>query len=71
MQEVSMNPGDVQLQVKIPPEIVQYWGWFLAFWIGALTLGIAAVGRSAACFRLLVRSHSRYRDGAGRWQTAS
>ena len=41
-----MNLGDVQLQVQIPHEIVQYWGWFLAFGIGVLILGIAAVARS-------------------------
>ena len=43
-----MNPGDAQLQVQIPQEIVQYWGWFLAFGIGVLILGIAAVVRSFA-----------------------
>jgi uncharacterized membrane protein HdeD (DUF308 family) len=37
-------PGKVQ----IPHEIVQYWGWFLAFGIGVLILGIAAVVRSVA-----------------------
>ena len=41
-----MNLGDVQVQVQIPHEIVQYWGWFLAFGIGVLILGIAAVLRS-------------------------
>jgi len=41
-----MNLGDVQLQVQIPHEIVQYWGWFLAFGIGVLILGIAGVVRS-------------------------
>ncbi len=39
--------GDIQaLTVQIPHEIVQYWGWFLAFGIGLVVLGIAAVGRS-------------------------
>ncbi|HML08689.1 MAG TPA: DUF308 domain-containing protein [Xanthobacteraceae bacterium] len=37
---------DVQLQVQIPREIIQYWGWFLAFGIGVLVLGIAAIVRS-------------------------
>ena len=41
-----MNLGDVELQVQIPHEIVQYWGWFLAFGIGVLILGIAGVVRS-------------------------
>jgi uncharacterized membrane protein HdeD (DUF308 family) len=41
-----MNLGDVQMQVQIPHEIVQYWGWFLAFGIGVLILGIVAVGRA-------------------------
>jgi uncharacterized membrane protein HdeD (DUF308 family) len=43
-----MSLGDVQVQVQIPHEIVQYWGWFLAFGIGVLILGIAAVVRSVA-----------------------
>ena len=39
--------GDVQvLAVQIPHELVQYWGWFLAFGIGLLVLGVAAVARS-------------------------
>jgi len=41
-----MTPGEVQLQIQIPHEIVQYWGWFLAFGIGVLVLGIAAIVRS-------------------------
>jgi uncharacterized membrane protein HdeD (DUF308 family) len=41
--------GNIQvLEVQIPHEIVQYWGWFLAFGIGLLVLGIAAVVRSVA-----------------------
>jgi uncharacterized membrane protein HdeD (DUF308 family) len=43
-----MTLGDVQMQVQIPHEIVQYWGWFLAFGICVLALGIAAVVRSIA-----------------------
>jgi len=43
-----MTPGDVQLQVQIPHEIVNYWGWFLAFGIGVVILGIAAIARSVA-----------------------
>jgi len=43
-----MTLGDVQLQVQIPHEIVQYWGWFLALGIVVLILGIAAVVRSVA-----------------------
>ena len=39
--------GSIQvLEVQIPHEIVQYWGWFLAFGIGLLVLGIAAVARA-------------------------
>jgi uncharacterized membrane protein HdeD (DUF308 family) len=42
-----MAIGDIQtLEVQIPREIIQYWGWFLAFGIGVLVLGIAAVVRS-------------------------
>jgi uncharacterized membrane protein HdeD (DUF308 family) len=41
--------GDVQiLAVQIPPELVHYWGWFLAFGIGLVVLGVAAVLRSIA-----------------------
>jgi len=36
------------LDVQIPHEIIQYWGWFLAFGIGVLVLGIAAIVRSVA-----------------------
>ncbi len=34
------------LAVQIPREIIQHWGWFLAFGIGLMLLGIAAVVRS-------------------------
>jgi uncharacterized membrane protein HdeD (DUF308 family) len=39
--------GNVQsLDVQIPHEIIQYWGWFLAFGIGLMVLGIVAVVRA-------------------------
>ncbi|MGD0564087.1 MAG: DUF308 domain-containing protein [Roseiarcus sp.] len=42
-----MTMGNVQaLEIQIPHEIVQYWGWFLAFGIGLVVLGVAAVVRS-------------------------
>jgi uncharacterized membrane protein HdeD (DUF308 family) len=42
-----MAMGNVQtLEIQIPHEIVQYWGWFLAFGIGLVVLGVAAVARS-------------------------
>ena len=34
------------LPVQFPHELVQYWGWFLAFGVGLLVLGAAAVARS-------------------------
>ena len=43
-----MSLADVQLQVQIPREIIQYWGWFLAFGIGMVVLGIVACVRSVA-----------------------
>ena len=44
-----MTVGDIQaLEVQIPREIIQYWGWFLAFGIGVLVLGIAAIVRAVA-----------------------
>jgi uncharacterized membrane protein HdeD (DUF308 family) len=42
-----MAVSDIQaLEIQIPREIIQSWGWFLAFGIGVLVLGIAAVVRS-------------------------
>ena len=42
-----MIMGDIQaLDIQIPREIVQNWGWFLAFGIALLLLGIAAIVRS-------------------------
>jgi uncharacterized membrane protein HdeD (DUF308 family) len=39
--------GGVQtLEIQIPQDIVQYWGWFLAFGIALLALGVAAVARA-------------------------
>ncbi len=44
-----MTVGDIQaLEVQIPREIIQYWGWLLAFGIGVLVLGIAAIVRAVA-----------------------
>ena len=34
------------LAILMPPELVQYWGWFLAFGIGLVVLGVAAVARA-------------------------
>jgi uncharacterized membrane protein HdeD (DUF308 family) len=42
-----MLTGDIQaLQIQIPNEVAQYWGWFLVFGIALLLLGIAAIVRS-------------------------
>src|SRR5271168_4214114 len=39
--------GNIQaIDVQIPHDVVQYWGWFLVFGIGLLALGMAAVVRS-------------------------
>ena len=39
--------GNIQnLDVQIPHEIIQFWGWFLAFGIALLLLGVIAVFRS-------------------------
>ena len=44
-----MIMGDIQaLDIQIPREIIQYWGWFLVFGIALLLLGIAAIVRSVA-----------------------
>ena len=34
------------LMVRVPPDMIQHWAWFLALGIGLLLLGIAAVVRS-------------------------
>jgi uncharacterized membrane protein HdeD (DUF308 family) len=34
------------MEIQIPHEIVQYWGWFLVFGIALVGLGVAAVARS-------------------------
>lgn len=39
------------IDVQIPHDIVRYWGWFLAFGIALLALGIAAVARAGAFIR--------------------
>jgi uncharacterized membrane protein HdeD (DUF308 family) len=38
--------GIQTLEIQIPQDIVQYWGWFLAFGIALLVLGVAAVARA-------------------------
>jgi uncharacterized membrane protein HdeD (DUF308 family) len=38
--------GVQTLDIQIPQDIVQYWGWFLAFGIALLVLGVAAVARA-------------------------
>jgi hypothetical protein len=34
------------LDIQVPHEIVQYWGWFRAFGVGLLLLGVIAIARS-------------------------
>ena len=47
LAEDKLMMGNVQtLDVQIPHEIVQYWGWFLVFGICLLLLGVVAVARS-------------------------
>jgi len=42
-----MITGDIQsLDIQISRDLAQYWGWFLAFGLGLMVLGIAAVVRS-------------------------
>jgi uncharacterized membrane protein HdeD (DUF308 family) len=48
-QEVEMLMGDIQaLQIQVPHEVAQQWGWFLVLGVALLLLGIAAVIRSFA-----------------------
>lgn len=44
--------GGIQI-VTVPQDLVQYWGWFLAFGVGLVALGIAAIAR---CFTATVAS---------------
>jgi uncharacterized membrane protein HdeD (DUF308 family) len=39
---------EIQMLVRLPHELAQNWGWFLAFGIGVAVLGVAAVVRSFA-----------------------
>ena len=42
-----MLMGNIQgMDIQIPHEVAQYWGWFLAFGIALVVLGFAAVVRS-------------------------
>jgi uncharacterized membrane protein HdeD (DUF308 family) len=36
------------LDIRIPAELVRNWGWFLAFGIGLVLLGVLAIARSVA-----------------------
>ena len=42
-----MLMGNIQgLDIQIPHDVAQYWGWFLAFGIALVVLGVAAIGRA-------------------------
>lgn len=42
-----MITGNIQsLDIQVSHDLVQYWGWFLAFGLALIVLGIAAVARS-------------------------
>jgi hypothetical protein len=36
------------LDIQVPAEVIHNWGWYLAFGIGLVALGVAAVARSVA-----------------------
>ena len=36
------------LDIRVPAEIIHNWGWFLAFGIGLMLLGILAIVHSVA-----------------------
>jgi uncharacterized membrane protein HdeD (DUF308 family) len=54
ISEASSATGDnamaeIQaLDIRIPEEVIRNWGWFLAFGIGLVLLGIVAIARSVA-----------------------
>ena len=42
-----MTAADAQgLDIQFSHDLIRYWGWFLAFGVGLLALGVAAVVRS-------------------------
>ena len=43
---ITINMPDLTIQV--PPDLVQYWGWFLVLSIGLVVLGAAAVTHAAS-----------------------
>ncbi len=49
--------------IQVPQEIVQYWGWFLAFGVGLVLLGAAAVWRAVTA--TLLHGGCEARVGAG------
>src|SRR5271166_5299395 len=43
----DMTMSDTQtLAIQMPQELIQYWGWFLAFGIALVAIGVAAVARA-------------------------
>ena len=49
-----MLMGNIQgMDIQIPHEVAQYWGWFLAFGIALVVLGFAAVVRSVTATIML------------------
>jgi uncharacterized membrane protein HdeD (DUF308 family) len=44
---MKMLMGNIQaLEIQVPHDVAQYWGWFLVLGIALLVLGIAAVARA-------------------------
>jgi hypothetical protein len=61
-----MPAADVQgLEVHFSHDLVQYWGWFLAFGVGLTLLGIAGGARSHGDCRLDVVLRLAPGGGAG------
>jgi uncharacterized membrane protein HdeD (DUF308 family) len=47
VSEEDIMIGYIQnLDVQIPNDLIQYWGWFLAFGIALVVLGVFAIGRA-------------------------
>ncbi len=54
--------GDTAFAIEIPHEIAQNWGWFLAFGIGLVALGIAAVATYRIMVEELEQEYAALRD---------
>ena len=46
LQQGASMTSFQNIEIQVPKEVVQYWGWLLAFGVALVVLGIAAIGRA-------------------------